>query len=63
MTDATKPEMLHDEAMDEIRGAATPKLMESVCNGKVFPATSAARETPPMDSFSINFAKIEVAPE
>lgn len=62
MTFPANPEVLRDEAMDEVQGAGSPKLIESVCDGVVFPSThtaTATRRNPPPDSFSINFAKIE----
>lgn len=65
MANPTKPEAFQDEAMDDIQGAG-PKLQEAIANGTFYPETSplhAARKPLSQDSFSINFAKIDVPPK
>ena len=61
MDDRTKPEELHEDAMDQVQGAGSTKLQEHVCNGSVHdkvktPSTAVSKL--PQDSFSINFARI-----
>ena len=55
----TSPDRLNDDELDDVQGAAAPKLMEKLSNGEIIKSSNRAMITGAADSDGSDEIKIE----